>query len=82
MTACVPNPLRSVITFNVPVVYMALDVMILIQAIFITRAIGWGLGVGPGNRDFSGPEMASSEASAIWAQKSRDGRGWGGPSGT
>ncbi len=29
-------------------------------------------GVGPENRDFLGPEMATSEASAIWAQKSRD----------
>ncbi len=26
-------------------------------------------GVGPENRDFLGPEMATSEASAIWAQK-------------
>ncbi len=29
-------------------------------------------GVGPENRDFFGPEIATSEASAIWAQKSRD----------
>jgi hypothetical protein len=31
-------------------------------------------GVGPGNRDFLGPapDMATSEASAIWAQESRD----------
>ncbi len=26
-------------------------------------------GLGPENRDFLGPEMAASEASAIWAQK-------------
>jgi hypothetical protein len=26
-------------------------------------------GVGPENWDFLGPEMATSEASAIWAQK-------------
>jgi hypothetical protein len=32
-------------------------------------------GVGPENRDFFGPEMATSEASAIWAQKSRDFQG-------
>jgi len=31
----------------------------------------WGPleGVGPENRDFLGPEMATSKASAIWAQK-------------
>jgi hypothetical protein len=29
-------------------------------------------GVRPENRDFLGPEMAKSEACAIWAQKSRD----------
>jgi hypothetical protein len=29
-------------------------------------------GVGPENFDFLGPEMATSEASAILAQKSRD----------
>ncbi len=28
-------------------------------------------GLGPGNRDLFGPEMATSEASAIWAQKCR-----------
>ncbi len=29
-------------------------------------------GVGPENRDFFGPWNGTSEASAIWAQKSRD----------
>ncbi len=28
-------------------------------------------GVGPENRDFFGPEMATSEASAVWALESR-----------
>ncbi len=32
-------------------------------------------GVDPGNRDFLGHKMATSEAFAIWAQKSRDFRG-------
>ncbi len=30
------------------------------------------VGVGPENRFFLGPEMATSEASAIWAQQSQD----------
>ncbi len=29
-------------------------------------------GVGPENRDFLGPELARSEASFVWVQKSRD----------
>jgi hypothetical protein len=29
-------------------------------------------GVSPENQDFLGPEMATSKARAIWAQKSRD----------
>ncbi len=45
------------------VVYMAGDVMILMRATPITRAQG----VGPENQDFLGPEMATSEASDIWA---------------
>ncbi len=32
-------------------------------------------GVDPENEDFLGPEMAMSEASAIWAQKSLDFQG-------
>jgi hypothetical protein len=32
-------------------------------------------GLGPENRDFLGPEMAMSEASVIWAQKSGDFKG-------
>ncbi len=33
---------KVVITINVPVVYMARDIMILMRAIFITRGIGRG----------------------------------------
>ncbi len=43
--------------------------MILMRATSITRALER---VGPENRDFLGPAMAATEASAIWAQKSRD----------
>ncbi len=32
-------------------------------------------GAGPGKRDFLGPEMATSEARVIWAQKSLDFQG-------
>jgi hypothetical protein len=32
-------------------------------------------GVGPENLDFSGPEMAMGEESAIWAHKGRDFQG-------
>jgi hypothetical protein len=41
--------------------YMAREVMLLMQAISITRDIGR---VGPEIRTFLGPEMATSEASA------------------
>ncbi len=41
-----------IITINVPVVYVARDVLILMRATSITRAIGR---VGPENRDFFGP---------------------------
>jgi hypothetical protein len=51
-------------TINVPIVYMARGVMLLMRAISITRAIGIGR-----NRDFLGPEMARSEASVIWVKK-------------
>jgi hypothetical protein len=47
---------------------MARYVMVLSRA---TSLRGDLEGEGPGNRDFLGPEMATSEASAIWAQKSR-----------
>ncbi len=50
------------ITINVPVVYMARDVIILMRAISITSAIGR---VGPEIETFLGPEMKTSEASAI-----------------
>jgi len=40
--------------------------MILIRDVSITRAIGRG---GPWNRDFLGPEFATSETSAIWGPK-------------
>ncbi len=55
------------ITINVPVVYMGQDEMIFMWATFILRALER---VGPENQDFfCGPEMATSEASALWAQK-------------
>ncbi len=54
---------------NVPVVYVARDVIILMRALSITRALE---GVGPEIENFLGPEMATSEVSAIWAQKSQD----------
>ncbi len=54
-------------TTNVPVVFMARYVMILRGA----TSLLWALeGVGPENRDFFGPWNGTSEASAIWAQKS------------
>ncbi len=61
--------IKYIITINVPVVYMARDIMISCGQ----HPLQWPLeGVGPENRDFLGPEMATTEASAIWAQKSRD----------
>jgi hypothetical protein len=56
------------LTINVPVVYMERDVMILMRKNPVSMAIGrgWALKI----ETFSGPEMATSEASAIWAQKS------------
>jgi hypothetical protein len=48
---------------------MALDIIILIRANPLQRLLE---GVSPENRDLLGPwKMATSEASAIWAQKSR-----------
>jgi hypothetical protein len=55
----------SSITINVPVVYMAWDIMILVRENPFRGPLE---GVGPENRDFWGPEMATSEASAIWAE--------------
>jgi hypothetical protein len=52
-----------IININVPVVYVARDVLILMRATSIARAIGR---VCPENRDFLDPELATSEASAIW----------------
>ncbi len=51
---------------NVPVVNMARYVMVLLlrRATSLRGALE---GVGPENQDFLGPEMATSEASAIWA---------------
>jgi hypothetical protein len=49
---------------------MVRDVMILMLATSITRAIGKGGGEAE-NETVVGHEMATSEASAIWAQKSR-----------
>ncbi len=44
------------LTINIPVVYMARDVMILMRAISITKALE---GVGPEIENFLGPEMAT-----------------------
>jgi len=43
--------------------------MVLMRATSLQRALE---GVGPENQDFLGPEMSTSEASAIWAQKSNN----------
>jgi hypothetical protein len=59
----------GLLTMNVPVVYIARSVMVEAGKIHYE---GHWKGVGPGNRDFLGPETASSEASAIGAQKSQD----------
>ncbi len=52
----------SKLTINVPVVYMARDVIILMRANPFRGPLE---GVGPENRDFLGPEMTTSEVSAI-----------------
>ncbi len=57
------------ITINVPVVFMARYIMVLRGATSLRGALE---GVGPENRDFFGPWNGTSEASAIWAQKSRN----------
>ncbi len=59
---------KITLTINVPVVYMAREVMILIRANPLQGSLK---GVGPENLTFLGPEMASSESSALWAQNSR-----------
>ncbi len=56
------------ITIHVNVVYMARDVMILMRANPFRGPLGWG---GPKVETFLGPEMTTSEASAIWALKCR-----------
>jgi hypothetical protein len=53
------------LTINVPVVYMARNIMVLRRAKSITR--GTGRGWTPEIKTFLGPEMATSDA-----QKSRD----------
>ncbi len=60
------------LTINVAVVYMARDVMILMRENPFRGPLE---GEDPENRDFLGPEMATSEVNAIWAQKSRDFQG-------
>ncbi len=56
----------EILTINVPVVYMARDVMIWMQAIFIRIFLRGPLeGVGSEIETFLGPEMATSEAIAI-----------------
>ncbi len=47
------------LTINVPVVYMARDVMILMGE---NPFLGPLEGVGPENRDFLGPEMTTAKA--------------------
>jgi hypothetical protein len=55
------------ITINVTVVYMVRDVLILMGKIHFEGHYweGWALKI----ETFLGPEMATSEASVIWAQK-------------
>ncbi len=53
------------VTINVPVVYIARDIMILMQANPLQRPLE---GVGPENQDFLGPERPKTKASDIWAQ--------------
>ncbi len=60
--------IRVLLTINLSVVYMAQDVMNLMRATSITRAIGRGGGVLKIETLFLGAELAASEASAIWAQ--------------
>jgi hypothetical protein len=59
----------GVLTINVPIVNMVRDIMILMRENPFRGPLE---GVGHENRDFFGPEMARSEASAIWAQKSQE----------
>jgi hypothetical protein len=56
-----------IITIKVPVFYLGWYIMVLMRATSLRGALE---GVGPENQDFLGPEMATSAASAIWAQKS------------
>jgi hypothetical protein len=57
---------RSISTINLPVVHMEWDVMILILIFhYKSHWKGWSLKI----ETFLGPEMATSESSAIWAQK-------------
>ncbi len=61
----ISNFLLHSITINVPVVYMAMDVMIWMRANSLQGQLE---GVGPKNWDFLGPEMATSEASSTVTQ--------------
>jgi hypothetical protein len=63
---------EGTITINVPVVYMAQDVMTLMGE---NPFRGQLEGVGPENQDFFGPEMGKREARAILTQKSWDFQG-------
>ncbi len=60
------------LTINVPLVYSAGHIDFDAGKIHYK---GHWKGVGPENRDFLGSEMATSEARAILAQKSRDFQG-------
>ncbi len=63
-----PLPLNNVLAIYGPLIYMALYIMFLI----LTDPLRGQLGVGRtfGNRDYLGPEMATTEAITIWAQES------------
>jgi hypothetical protein len=65
----VTKKISGLCTFKVPVVYMAQDLMFLMgENHFEGDWKGWAVKI----KTFLGPEMATSEGSAMWAQKSRD----------
>jgi hypothetical protein len=64
-----PHPTQQILTINIPVVYMGRDVWIWMGG---NPQRGPFEGVGPEMETFLDPEMATSEASAIRAQKSLD----------
>jgi hypothetical protein len=61
------KPGKYLININVPVIYMARDIMILmVENPFEGHWKGCALKI----MTFLGPKMTTSEASAIWAQQS------------